>query len=215
MILFADDLCLLAPTRAALNKLIQKCASCCNKHGLTFNAKKSKILVFSKNNVDHERLLPISLNGDTIEYCHSVKYLGTQVVSDKGLSFSASKDLSSFYRASNAILRAVTKPSDEILLHILYTNCIPILTYACAVKEYTSRQMQECNTAVNNAFRLIFGYNRWESIRSLRESFGYSSLTELFAKARKRFDNQLPHHRNKVLTNLARNIAIERELNKE
>ena len=75
--------------------------------------------------------------------------------------------------------------------------------------------MQECNTAVNNAFRLIFGYNRWESIRSLRESFGYSSLTELFAKARKRFDNQLPHHRNKVLTNLARNIAIERELNKE
>ena len=119
MILFADDLCLLAPTRAALNKLIQKCASYCNEHGLTFNAKKSKILVFSKNNVDHERLLPISLNGDTIEYCHSVKYLGTQVVSDKGLSFSASKDLSSFYHASNAILRAVTKPSLSIFFLFL------------------------------------------------------------------------------------------------
>ena len=48
MILFADDLCLLAPTRAALNKLIQKCASYCNKHGLTFNAKKSKILFFQR-----------------------------------------------------------------------------------------------------------------------------------------------------------------------
>ena len=138
-----------------------------------------------------------------------VKYLGTHVVTDKGISFSASSDLASFYRASNSILRAINKPSDEILIQLLYTNCIPILTYASAVKEYTTRQMQECNTAVNDALRLIFGYNRWESVRSIRESFGYMSLTELFAKAKRRFDLSLPHHHNKVISHLARNLAIE------
>ena len=45
MILFADDLCLLAPTRQALNKMIQLCADYCKEFGLTFNASKSKILV--------------------------------------------------------------------------------------------------------------------------------------------------------------------------
>ena len=152
---------------------------------------------------------PIFLNGDKIEYSDTVKYLGAHVVADKGISFSASGDLTLFYRASNAILRAVNKPSDEISLQLLYSNCIPTLTYACAVKEYSTKQMQECNTAVNDALRLIFGYNRWESVRTLRESFGYSSLTELFAIARKRFYGSLPHHRNNVISSLSRNLAIE------
>ena len=209
MILFADDICLLAPTRAALDKLIQKSAEYCNEFGLSFNAKKSKILVFSKTRVNHEQLLPIFLNGDKIEYCDTVKYLGAHVVTENGISFSASSDLASFYRASNSILRAINKPSDEILIHLLYSNCIPILTYACAVKQYSTKQMQECNTAVNNALRLIFGYNRWESIRSVRESFGYKSLTELFAIAKRRFDLSLPRHHNKVISHLARNLAID------
>ena len=80
------------------------------------------------------------------------------------------------------------------------------LIYECA---FISRQMQECNTAVNDALRLIFGFNRWESVRSIRESFGYRSLTELFAKAKRRFDVSLPHHHNKVISHLARNLAIE------
>ena len=39
-ILFADDLCLLAPTRGALNKMIQLCAAYCKEYGLQFNASK-------------------------------------------------------------------------------------------------------------------------------------------------------------------------------
>ena len=45
LILFAYDLCLLAPTRSALNKMMQICAEYCKEYGLTFNAKKSKIVV--------------------------------------------------------------------------------------------------------------------------------------------------------------------------
>ena len=61
MILFADDLCLLAPTRGALNKMIQLCADYCKEYGLSFNPTKSKILVFSKNHVDLNNLAPLTL----------------------------------------------------------------------------------------------------------------------------------------------------------
>ena len=180
LILFADDLCLLAPTQSALNKMIQICAEYCKEYGLTFNAKKSKIVVFSKNTIDHEKLAPITLNGSKIEYVDTVTYLGTTIINHKGISFSSLNDLAKFYRASNSILRAINKPSKEILIHLLYSCCIPIISHASAVKVFSARQMQDCTTAVNDALRLIFGYNRWESVRSLRESFGYKSLVELF-----------------------------------
>ena len=183
----------------------------CKEYGLNFNPKKSKVVVFSKNVVDYEKLGPIMLNGSKIDYVDTVTYLGTTIENNKGISFSSRNDLSKFYRASNSILRAVNKPSEEILIHLVYTCCIPILTYASAVKVFSSRQMQDCTTAANDALRLIFGFNRWESVRSLRESFGYKSLVELFTVSKNKFDASLLYHVNPVISHLARHIEVESE----
>ena len=102
-------------------------------------------MLFSKSRIDHESLEPVTLNGIALAYTNSVTYLGTNIVNDKGFSFSCENDLVKFYRASNSILAAANKPSEEILLQLLYSNCIPTLSYACAVKEYPSRQIQNCN----------------------------------------------------------------------
>ena len=211
MILFADDLCLMAPTRKALEKMIHLCEKYCNEYGLAFNALKSKILVFSKAKVDLENLCQITLNGNVIQYVEEVTYLGTTIINNKGFAFSPSTDLSKFYRASNSILRATTKPSEEVLLQLLYSCCIPILSYASAVKDFSSLQLQNCSTAVNDALRLIFGYNRWESVRTLRESFGYKSLVELFQRAKNKFDSSLCSHHNPIISHLARNLVLEQE----
>ena len=76
------------------------------------------------------------------------------------------------------------------------------------IKEFLTRQMNDCNTAVNNAIRRIFTYNRWESTRSLREAFGYKSLTELFAEAKTKFTTSLSHHRNPILRTLSSLTSI-------
>ena len=211
MILFADDLCLLAPTRKALSIMINLCETYCKEYGLTSNASKSKIIIFSKSHIDHGNLCPISLNGRDIQYVDSITYLGATIVNHKGFTFSSSNDLSKYYRASNSILRATKKPSEEIMLQLLYSCCIPIITYASAVKEYPSRQLQDCCTAVNDSLRLIFGYNRWESIRTLRESFGYKSLIDLFHRAKNKFDSSLLTHHNPIISHLARNLVMEQE----
>ena len=206
VLLFADDLVLMAPTRSALNKLIDNCSIYCKKFGLSFNAKKSKVMIFSKNTVTYDSIKPVSLDGLSLEYTNNVTYLGTTIVSEKGFTFSCNNDLVKFCRASNSILTAVEKPSEEIVLQLLYTNCIPTLTYACAIKTYTSKQMQNCNTAVNDALRRIFGYNRWESIRVLRDSFGYKSITDIFGRARRKFYTVLPYHSNSIVSRIARNL---------
>ena len=198
-ILFADDICLLAPTRSALQKLIDSCQSYCREYCLTFNPRKSKILVFSKKVVDLSSLKPVTLDGFAIEYAQSIKYLGVIISSNKGFAFSAKNDLRNFYRSSNSILNSLHKPSEPVLMHLLYANCVPTLTYACSVKTFSAKEMQECTTALNNAIRRIFTFHRWESVRCLREAFNYKSITEIFSLMSRKFTMSLPTHPNSII----------------
>ena len=209
MILFADDISLLAPTRSALQKLIKLCSDYCNSMGITFNPLKSKILVFSKSKINHNDFQSIALDNSNIEYCDSVKYLGVSIVTEKSLCFSAANDLRKFYRATNSLLSVIQRPSEEVCMHLLYTNCIPVLTYACNVKEFSAKEMRDINTAINNAIRKIFSFNRWESVRALREGCGYKSIYDIFANARQKFNDSLISHSNPILRFLHRIATLE------
>ena len=160
-------------------------------------------MVFSKNHTSLDGLKPVLLNGKEIEYVSSIRYLGTTIVSGPGFQFSSADDLLNFYRSANSILNALQKPTDEVLMQLLYTNCVPTLTYACAVKEYPPAQMLECHVALNDAIRKIFTYNRWESVRDLRKSYGCKSLSEIFASHSRNFRHGLIAHSNCTLRRLA------------
>ena len=118
------------------------------------------------------------------------------------MSFSSEKDLRSFYRASNSILNVLNKPPEQISLKLLYTNCVSIFTYGSEVKEFNCSEMNDCNVAVNDAIRKIFMFNRWESTRELRKSFGYTNLYELFPHARNHFLAKLPYSNNAEIRHL-------------
>ena len=89
------------------------------------------------------------------------------------------------------------------MMKILYSVCIPILTYACDVKVFSSKEMTQVHVALNDAIRKIFTFNRWESVKDLRQSFGYLSATEIFSKAKSSFERQLPSINNSLVTSLS------------
>ena len=192
-------------TNSSLEALIAVSADYCNKLGLQFNPKKSKILVFSKKNTDLNTLKPILLNGSSVDYVSSVKYLGVTIVSDRGLTFSGRNEIQTFYRAANSILTSLNKPDEDVLMQLLNTNCVPILTYACNIKCLSAQDMRDCNTAVNDAVRKIFTFHRWESVRILREEFKMKSIYELFHIASKKFRLSLAHHPNSILRRIHQN----------
>ena len=155
-ILFADDLAILAPSRSALQKLISICEDYCRKFCLQFNSKKSKVMTFGKSCA--LPIAPVTISGDPIDSVSEWKYLGTTLAAGKSFSFTARPDISSFLRATNSVLNVLNDAHKHTLLTLLYTNCLPILTYACAVKQYSASDMSDCNLAMNNAFRKIFGF---------------------------------------------------------
>ena len=181
-LMYADDLCLLAPTRGAMQKLLTICVEYCQEFCLTFNVKKSKTLIFGKTNID--QITPLSLNGEDIEIVSSWKYLGCTILSGAKLSFSIASDLSSFYCSANAILRSHLIQNELVQMNFLYSHCVPCLTYCADVKELTSGEMHKCNVALNDS------YNRWESTRSLRKSLKFPNIVEIFYSRKQSFSSQ-------------------------
>ena len=199
-ILFADDLALLAPSRSALQSLIDICHKYCSKFCLEFNAGKSKIMIFGSVN---DTLKPLELNAAVIDFVNEWQYLGTTITAGKHFSFTARKDISSFYRAVNSVLNVLDCAHEHTLMNLLYTNCIPILSYAGSVKEYPSTEMTDCNTAINSATRKIFGFTDRLSVRLLRKISGFRSIYEIFASAKAKFEAEALTHHNHVIKFIA------------
>ena len=159
-------------------------------------------MVVGKNN--DFQFLPLSLNNESLDFVDSYRYLGVDVCAGTSLSFSAEYMLRSFHRSANSILYSQVKPSTEVLLKLLYTNCVPILTYASAVRDLNAADMRRCHVALNNAIRKIFSFAVWESIHHIRISHGFKCIYELFASAKSKFLSNARVSTNTAVCHLSR-----------
>ena len=195
-ILYADDLCLVAPTRGALQEMLDICQEYCTEFCLSFNVKKSKVMLFGK--VKSNVINPLTLNGKKLDFVPEWRYLGVTVVAGNNLSFSIRPALASFYRAVNCVLSVLHKPNELILMNLLYSNCVPILSNAAEVVELSTSELRDCNTAINNTIRRIYSYQRWESTRCLRTSLGFPSIYEIFSRRSQNFLKRNLNSRNDI-----------------
>ena len=187
---YADDLALLCPSREAMQKLLNLTIQYGDRFCISFSFKKTKTLIFGKcKNLG--TTAPLTIYEQPIEIVDQWRYLGFHVKSGESFAFSAQPDLSAFRRAANCLLNTCYRPSEEVMMKILYTNCIPILSYGSQVKFYNSKDTREVSVAVNDCIRKVFGYHRWTSIRDLRMQMGYRAIEEIFALQKIRFVSNL------------------------
>ena len=194
-ILYADDVCLLAPSRKVIQVLLDICAKYAFSWCILYNERKSKLMYFGKG-FESPSFAPITLNGSPLEVVHEWKYLGVLV---RALPAPLKN------RVALSIVAQIQSSSEHVLMKLLYSTCVLIVTYASDVITFPCKEMQSLHVAVNDAIRKIFSYHRWESIRTLRESLGYLSLTDIFAKRKRIFENRLPQIGNALLSFLVRN----------
>ena len=119
------------------------------------------------------------------------------------LTFSVTSTIRSFHRAANAIIYSPVKPQNIVRLKLLYSNCVPIIAYAFAVREFSAADMTRCHVAVNNAIRRIYSFAVWQSIRHIRTENGFKSLYEIFSSAKTKFLNSIPTSTNMIVSHLA------------
>ena len=155
-------------------------------------------------------LASLTISDSPMEFVQEWRYLGVTLTSGKRIGFSARPDITNFYRASNSVLAALKGAHEHVALTLVYSNCVPILTYACAVKQYSNSDMSDCNVAINNACRRIFGFKQWQSIRVLREIFDFKSLYVIFKESQDRFLANCKSHANPIINFFANlNVLLD------
>ena len=102
-------------------------------------------MVFGKLSASVESLASISLRGEPINYVPKCN-----ILSGKTFRFSVHENLCGFFGSVNSILTSMSRPNEHVQLQLLFSNCVPKLTYGAAVKDFSATEKQRFNVALNN-----------------------------------------------------------------
>jgi hypothetical protein len=170
VIMYADDLLLLSAAVHGLQQLLNCCSEVSHESLLEFNSKKcicATIGPASKLSIAN-----LTLASDIIPWCSSFKYLGVSFTTGVKLSVDANVVKSKFYAACNCILGNAKGLNETVKLSLLETHCLPFLLYATTAVNLNHVQVCDLNAGWNSAYRKIFGFNKWESVRSFIAGMG-------------------------------------------
>ena len=185
ILLYADDMCLVAPSLKGLQRLLRLTERYCVDWDIMLNPKKSKNMQFGRKLVN---LPPLQLDGKDLEWVDSWTYLGVTILSHKEFNCSVVEKVKNFYRSINAILRIDGRSNELVMLQLLEAHCLPILTYAIEVIHVADRDARrKLRVAYNAIFRQIFRYRQTESVTDLQHQLGRPTWEELLLKRTEKF----------------------------
>jgi len=199
-IMYADDIILLSPTVQGLQDMLNVCYSVSSELSLQFNPNKCHLIAFGP--LAHKTGGPLLIGSDNIDWTHSVKYLGVHIICGRKLSFDINPIKRAFFTACNSVC-SQSQYMDEILqLSLIERYCLPILTYAAPAVSLKTRQLNELNSCWNSAYRRVFGFHRWESVRSFICGLGRLDLKHVIMLRKCRWLCKIRTSQNSLILNL-------------
>ena len=147
VIMFADDLVLLAETSAGLQQSLSALYHYCHSWQLTINADKSKVMIFSKTSRTYSTSnLTFFVGERKIEIVSSIKYLGLVLTSNGSMS-SAISTLAN--QARKALINLIKKttylhyPPPYLMCKCFDALITPILEHGSQIWDFQSRRLSE------------------------------------------------------------------------
>ena len=184
-ILYADDICILAPSLKGLQRLLNICSAYCAQWDICLNSKKTKNMFFGKKT---DFSFKPTLNGSQISFEDEWKYLGVVLKSGTRFGCSIIERVKSFYKSLNSILRVEGRSNDMVMLRLIEAHCVPILCYAIEMTDVANRdERRSLRVAYNAIFRKLFGYRLFESVSNLQHALGRPTWEELVEKRKSGF----------------------------
>ena len=145
LLLYADDMVLLAETPADLQRALNGLSEYCKKWGLTVNVDKTKVLIFSKGKT---RNIPaFSLDEQDVEVVWDYAYLGVLFNYNNKFQKAQRKQCTAGNRAMFSLLRKCRELNLPIDIQIeLFEKCvIPVCLYGCEVWGHESLELVKKN----------------------------------------------------------------------
>lgn len=205
-VFYADDLCLIAPSAIALQKLINICSKYGIQHDIVYNPLKSVCMVFKPKGYKLQCPL-VCLDNDNIEYVTSVKYLGVIISASLNDNDEILKQMRGLYARSNTFLRKFALCSKEVKQQLFQTYCTNIYS-AHLWCSYNSQSYNKVKVAYHNAYRTLFGYERFCSASNMLVTNNVDSFDCLIRKTVFGFKARVSNSNNNLVNTLFHNYNV-------
>jgi endonuclease/exonuclease/phosphatase family metal-dependent hydrolase len=157
VILYADDILLIAQSVTELQKLLFACEAELRRLDMSINFKKTCCIRIGPR-YNAECLSITTTDGHALPWVDKIRYLGVTIVCSK--VFKCSFDLAkrAFYRSLNAILGRVGRlASEEVLLQLISSKCLPVLLYGTEACPLNKSDIYSFDFAMNRVLMKLFG----------------------------------------------------------
>ena len=128
--MYADDICLLAPSALGLQKLLEKCYGFSLDNDIIFNSLKSVYVVFRPKRY---KLFcpPVYLHRENLSRIQETKYLECFLSDDQSDDVKIFKQIRTPYTRSNKLLRMFSYCTIDVKKKLFISYCSSL--YCCAL----------------------------------------------------------------------------------
>jgi len=153
-IVYADDTILLAPSPAALQKLINSCCDFASKHGLIYNETKSKFMCIKPTCIKNLYIPNVTLNGSLIRRVHTEKYLGFNFNDNCLDNDHIVHEMRNMYARGSMLIRNFIHCSTDVKVKLYQSYCSNV--YCCGlISAYHKTVLNKLRVAFNKIFKRL------------------------------------------------------------
>ena len=130
-----------------------------------------------------------TVNNGKITWCDRMRYLGIWICSSRRFSCDFSTARRTFNRAANTVLSKVgATASEEVLVQLFKSKCIPVLLYGCEAVSLASRELAAMDFSFVRMIMKIFRCNNSAIIEEVMLNLHVSKPSELIRERAGRFN---------------------------
>ena len=187
IVLYADDILLLAPSIHALQALLTACVNKLCYLALEVNVKKSACIRIGPR-CEATCTQIVMPDGSQLPWLDSVRYLGIYIRRFRYFSCLFDNAKKSFYRSFNAVFGQIGRlASEEVILELLRSKCLPCLTYAVEACPVNSSEMKSFDFTLTRVFMKIFKTKSKEVVTDCQMYFGFPTIADVIKKRKVSF----------------------------
>jgi len=171
IILYADDILLIAKSVTALQRMLWLCEQELNSIDMVINVRKSCCI-----RVGTRQDKPCSnintMDGRQLSLVNEIRYLGVVIVRSVKFKCSVDQAKKSFCRAANSIFAKIGRLASDEVVALSKCKCLPILLYALEVCNLNKSTMQSLDFTLNRFFLKLLRTSTMEIVTYCQEFFG-------------------------------------------
>ena len=199
-VLYADDICLLAPTASAMQTLLDVCYEYGIDNDILFNPIKSVCTVFQYK--AYKLYLPtVFIGSDALKFIKESKYLGFTFNDSKSDDCDMLRQMRLLYAKSNKLLRTFSHCLTDVKITLFQSYCTALY---CPYlwNDYKKSTFSKIRVAYNNAYRKIFGLPKRSSASTMYANNNICNFETTLRKNTFGFMQRLEQSTNPIITTL-------------